>query len=169
MVASSAQSDDCGRSGRALCCRILNNSEPITTVRCLRLAAAVAASLTAASVTMSAPAFAQVKWILPSAYSVDNFHSQNLAAFAKDLAEATGGKIMIRLYPNGSLFPASAIKSAVRIGPFLATSYDEARKLWGGIETAHRAQVRSAGPDGAVCSAVAAAGNLRQQRDQSDY
>ena len=66
----------------------------------------------------------------------------------------TGGKLAIKVYPNASLFPATAIKSAVRIGqaqvgeilislhenedpmfgidvvPFLAASYDEARKLW---------------------------------------
>jgi len=103
---------------------------------------------------IAAPAFAQVKWTLPSAYPADNFHSQNLEAFAKDLAEATGGKLSIKVYPNASLLPVSVIKSAVRMGrmqigetlislhdnedpifgidvvPFLATSYDEARKLW---------------------------------------
>ena len=94
------------------------------------------------------------KWDLPSAYPADNFHSENLAAFARDVADATGGKLAIKVYPNASLFPATAIKSAVRIGqaqvgeilisvhenedplfgidvvPFLAASYDEARKLW---------------------------------------
>jgi TRAP-type C4-dicarboxylate transport system substrate-binding protein len=124
------------------------------TVRCLKLAGAVAVGLAASRALMAEPACAQVKWSLPSAYPADNFHSQNLEAFAKDLAEATGGGLSIRVYPNASLFPASAIKSAVRIGqvqigemlislhdnedpifgidvvPFLATSYDEARKLW---------------------------------------
>ena len=70
------------------------------------------------------------------------------------MAQATDGKLAIMIYPNASLFPASAIKSAVRVGqvqigetlislhenedpifgidvvPFLATIYDEARKLW---------------------------------------
>jgi TRAP-type C4-dicarboxylate transport system substrate-binding protein len=97
---------------------------------------------------------AQVKWTLPSAYPADNFHSENLSAFAKDVADVTGGKLTINVYPNASLFPATAIKSAVRIGqaqvgeilislhdnedpvfgidvvPFLAASYDEARRLW---------------------------------------
>jgi TRAP-type C4-dicarboxylate transport system substrate-binding protein len=110
----------------------------------------------AASLALTAtPAAAQIKWTLPSAYPVDNFHSQNLEAFAKDLAEATGGKLSIKVYPNASLLPISVIKSAVQMGrmqigetlislhdnedpifgidvvPFLATSYDEARKLWG--------------------------------------
>jgi TRAP-type C4-dicarboxylate transport system substrate-binding protein len=97
---------------------------------------------------------AQVSAPIPSVYPVDNFHTENLNAFAKDLAEATGGKLAIKVYPNASLFPATAIKSAARIGqaqvgeilislhdsedpifgidvvPFLASSYDEARKLW---------------------------------------
>src|SRR5262245_7086970 len=103
---------------------------------------------------MTAPAFAQIEWTLPSAYPADNFHTRNLQAFAIDLAEATGGKLSIKIYPNASLLPISVIKSAVRMGsmpigetlmslhdnedpifgidvvPFLATSYDQARKLW---------------------------------------
>jgi TRAP-type C4-dicarboxylate transport system substrate-binding protein len=117
-------------------------------VRLSAFAAAVAVALVAA------PACAQVRWSLPSAYPADNFHSENLGAFAQDVADVTGGKLAIKVYPNASLFPATAIKSAVRIGqaqmgevlislhdnedpmfgidvvPFLAASYDEARKLW---------------------------------------
>src|ERR1700730_16428857 len=118
------------------------------------LAVVVVAALTVLLVLTAAPAFAQVTWKLASAYPADNFHTQNLAAFANDVAQVTNGKLAIRVYPNASLLPASAIKSAVRIGqvqigetlislhehehpifgvdavPFLATSYDEARKLW---------------------------------------
>jgi TRAP-type C4-dicarboxylate transport system substrate-binding protein len=110
-------------------------------------AAAVAAALTA-------PADAQVRWSLPTAYPADNFHGENLAVFARELAIATNGRLAITVHPNASLFPATAIKSAVRIGqaqagevlislhdsedpifgidvvPFLATSYEEARRLW---------------------------------------
>ena len=110
--------------------------------------------LAAACVLAASSAGAQTKWILPSAYPADNFHSENLAAFARDMADITGGKLTITVYPNASLFPATAIKSAVRIGqaqmgevllslhdnedpmlgidvvPFLAASYEEARKLW---------------------------------------
>jgi TRAP-type C4-dicarboxylate transport system substrate-binding protein len=146
--------------GQAIFRGQLSGPRAMTTVRCsarcLRIATAVAAALAAAPTVMPACAQvnAQVKWNLPSAYPADNFHSENLAAFAKDLAEATGGRLAIRVYPNASLLPASAIKSAVRIGqaqmgetllslhdnedptfgidvvPFLATSYDGARKLW---------------------------------------
>jgi TRAP-type C4-dicarboxylate transport system substrate-binding protein len=127
--------------------------QAMTNVRWLAFAA-VAATLAAASGLASAPARAQVIWTLPSAYPADNFHSENLAAFARDLAQATGGKLAVELHPNASLLPASAIKSAVRIGqvqmgevlvslldnedpifgidvvPFLAGSYDDARNLW---------------------------------------
>ena len=88
----------------------------MTTVRCLALRAAVAVALAAVPALMAVPASAQVKWSLPSAYPADNFHSENLSAFARDLADVTGGKLAITVHPNASLFPAPAIKSAVRIG-----------------------------------------------------
>jgi len=120
----------------------------MTVLRSCAFAAAAAVALAAA------PACAQIRWSLPSAYPAENFHSENLAAFASDMADVTGGKLAITVYPNASLFPAPAIKSAVRIGqaqmgevllslhdaedpifgidvvPFLAASYEEARKLW---------------------------------------
>jgi TRAP-type C4-dicarboxylate transport system substrate-binding protein len=95
---------------------------------------------------------AQIHWTLPSAYPGDNFHSENLAAFAKDVAEATGGKLQITVHPGAALFAAPEIKRVVQIGqakmgevlislheaddpmfgidviPFLATSFDQARK-----------------------------------------
>src|SRR5258707_6291804 len=123
-------------------------------VRFSASAAAVAVALA------TAPACAQVQWRLPSAYPADNFHSENLAAFAKDVGEVTGGKLAIKVYPNASLFPAPAIKSAVRIGqaqagemlislhdkedpmvgvdvvPFTAARHCDSRKLWAGSRPA---------------------------------
>ena len=137
-------------------------------LRSFAFAAAVAVALAAA------PACAQVNWNLPSAYPADNFHSENLAAFAKDLAEATGGKLAIKVYPNASLFPATAIKSAVRIGQaqmgeILISLHDNEDPIFGdrrravsgrelrrgaqavgGVEAGDRAQVRGARVDGAV-------------------
>src|SRR5262245_377128 len=88
----------------------------MTTLRYSAFTAVAAAMLAVASAFVAEPARAQTKWILPSAYPADNFHSENLAAFAKDMADVTGGKLTITPYPNASLFPATAIKSAVRIG-----------------------------------------------------
>jgi TRAP-type C4-dicarboxylate transport system substrate-binding protein len=100
------------------------------------------------------PAQAQTKWNLPGGYPADNPHSENLAAFAKEVEQATGGKLSITVHPGASLFKAPEIKRAVQTGqsqmgevlisnhenedamfgidvvPFVATSYEEARKLW---------------------------------------
>src|SRR5436190_22949583 len=103
---------------------------------------------------LAAPAMAQTKWNLPAAYPADNPHSVNLFAFAKDAADATGGKLQITVHPAASLFKAPEIKRAVATGqaqmgevlislhenedpvfgldvvPFLATSYPQSMKLY---------------------------------------
>ena len=103
---------------------------------------------------MAAPALAQTKWNLPAAYPPDNFHTENLNAFAKDVTEASRGKLQITVHANASLFKAPEIKRAVQTGqaqagevlmslhenedpvygldvvPFLATSFDQSKKLW---------------------------------------
>jgi TRAP-type C4-dicarboxylate transport system substrate-binding protein len=108
----------------------------------------------AGALLVSAPAMAQTKWNLPAAYPADNFHTENLTQFAKDVSDATGGKLQIAVHANASLFKAPEIKRAVQTGqaqigevlmslhenedplygvdvvPFLATSFDQARKLW---------------------------------------
>lgn len=111
--------------------------------------------LLAAAVTLTAsPVLAQTKWNLPAAYPPDNPHSENLVLFAKDVADATGGKLQITVHSNASLFKAPEIKRAVQTGqaqagevlislhenedpiygidvvPFLATSFAESKKLW---------------------------------------
>ena len=74
-------------------------------MRTLTLAgAALALAMTQAS--------AQTKWNLPSAYPQDNPHVENLNLFAKDVAEATGGKLQIdadihRALEDGTLKEAS--------------------------------------------------------------
>ncbi len=113
------------------------------------LVAGVALGLLAAG-----PALAQAKWNLPAAYPADNFHSENLVQFAKDVEAATGGKLAITVHANASLFKAPEIKRAVMTGqaqmgevlmsihenedplfgvdvvPFLATSFPDSVKLW---------------------------------------
>ena len=108
----------------------------------------------AMAVVLAAPAAAQTKWNLPAAYPTDNPHTVNLMAFAKDVADATGGKLQITVHPGASLFKAPEIKRAVMTGqaqvgevlisihenedpmfgidviPFLASSYPQAYKLW---------------------------------------
>ncbi|MGQ0664518.1 MAG: TRAP transporter substrate-binding protein [Pseudomonadota bacterium] len=101
----------------------------------------------------SGPVAAQTKWDLPAGYPAGNFHSQTLVAFAKNVKDATGGKLDITVHPGASLFKVPEIKRAVQTGqaqigellmvilenedalfgvdnvPFLATSHAEARRL----------------------------------------
>jgi TRAP-type C4-dicarboxylate transport system substrate-binding protein len=109
----------------------------------------------AAALALSAAnASAQTKWNLPSAYPNDNPHVENLRDFAKDVSDATGGKLQITVHGGASLFKGPEIKRAVATGqaqageilvsilenedpiygidvvPFLATSFPDAMKLW---------------------------------------
>jgi TRAP-type transport system periplasmic protein len=110
--------------------------------------------MVAAAALSTATAFAQTKWDLPAAYPASNFHTENLVQFASDVEKASGGKLRITVHPGASLFKAPEIKRAVQgnqaqIGeillvnfanedplfeadgiPFLATGYDDARKLY---------------------------------------
>jgi TRAP-type C4-dicarboxylate transport system substrate-binding protein len=116
------------------------------------LAKAVGAAAIA-GVGLSSPAMAQ-NWDMPTPYPDATFHTKNIAAFAEEIDKVTGGKLKIAVHSAGSLFKHPEIKNAVRsaqvpIGefflslisnenpafgidslPFLATSYDEAKKLW---------------------------------------
>ena len=111
-------------------------------------------ALLAAALTLGTSAFAQTKWDLPAGYAASNFHTVNLEQFAKDVDQASGGKLKIQVHANASLFKADQIKRAVQQGqaqigeillvnyqnewqvfgadglPFLADSYDEAMKLY---------------------------------------
>jgi TRAP-type C4-dicarboxylate transport system substrate-binding protein len=99
-------------------------------------------------------AVAQTTWDMPTPYPASNFHTENIQQFVNEVASASGGKLKITVHPGGSLFKAPEIKRAVQGGqaqigeillsahanedpvfgadgvPFLATSYDEAKKLW---------------------------------------
>jgi TRAP-type C4-dicarboxylate transport system substrate-binding protein len=110
--------------------------------------------LLAAALSLAGSAFAQTKWDLPAAYPASNFHTVNLEQLAKDVDQATGGKLKIQVHANASLFKAPEIKRAVQQGqaqigeillvnyqnewqpfgadglPFLADSYDSAMKLY---------------------------------------
>jgi TRAP-type C4-dicarboxylate transport system substrate-binding protein len=128
-----------------------------------------AAFVAGAALALAGPAAAQTKWNLPAAYPADNFHSENLAAFAKDVAAGSGGKLEITVHPNASLFKAPEIKRAVQTGqaqvgevlislhenedpvfgvdvvPFLATSFADAKKLWAASRPAIEKKLASQG------------------------
>jgi TRAP-type transport system periplasmic protein len=116
----------------------------------LSMAALAGGALTPALVQAQAAA----RWDLAAAYGPNNFHTQNLNAFARDVNAGTQGKLNITVHANASLFKAPEIKRAVQSGqaaageillanfqnewqvygvdglPFLADSYDEAQKLY---------------------------------------
>ena len=58
---------------------------------------------------LAASALAQTKWDLPTAYPANNYHTENIALFAKDVEAATGGKLKITVHANASLFKAPEI------------------------------------------------------------
>jgi TRAP-type C4-dicarboxylate transport system substrate-binding protein len=115
------------------------------------------------------PVSAQTKWELPAAYPANNPHSENLVLFAKDVADATGGKLQITVHPAASLFKAPDIKRAVQTGqvqigevlmslhenedpvygvdvvPFLATSFPQSMKLWQASKAAVEKKLASQG------------------------
>ena len=135
-------------------------------------------------------AHAQTDWTLPSAYPANNFHVENLALFAKDVAAATGGKLRSRSIPTPRCSPrrrsSGSCRSASRklgevlislhenddamfgldVIPFLATSFEQSAQAVDGVAAGDREAIRRATAQGAVRRAVAAAGHLRQEADQ---
>lgn len=113
---------------------------------------------TFAMLLLLVPAVGQTVWDMPTPYPMSNFQTRNVAAFIDDVQASTSGSIKINLKAGGSLFKHPEIKGAVSDGraaigevlisinadqspmyavdsvPFLATSYEEARKLY----AAHR-------------------------------
>src|SRR5262245_32149283 len=128
-----------------------------------------ALALSLALATGPAPAAAQTKWNLPGAYAADNYHSENLAFFAKEVEKETGGKLQITVHAGASLFKAPEIKRAVATGqaqigevlisihenedpifgldtiPFLASSYADAKRLYAARKAAMSAKLDAQG------------------------
>ena len=114
----------------------------------------LALAVTMATLCFSATTQAAEKWDMPMAYSGSNFHSATGAEFAKCITTGTGGDIEVTTHPSGSLFKGADIKRAIQTGqapigerllsghqnenalfgfdsvPFMATSFDDAAKLW---------------------------------------
>jgi len=124
-------------------------------------AAALTVIVTAAS--------AQTKWDMPTPYPDGNFHTKNIVQFAADVEKATGGSLKIQVHAAGSLIKHPEIKRAVRQGtapigevlvslaaneapvygldsvPFLATGYDQAKKLYAAQKSFLEKQLASEG------------------------
>jgi len=94
------------------------------------------------------------QWNMATPYPDATFHTQNIYKFADEVEKATDGKLKITVHSAGSLVKHPQIKRAVQTGqvqagevfisilgnenpiyavdsiPFLATSYDDAARLW---------------------------------------
>jgi TRAP-type C4-dicarboxylate transport system substrate-binding protein len=121
----------------------------------IRTTTKIAALGLGATLALGAGTAAAANWDMPTPYGATNFHTVNIMKFAADVKKATGGKLVIKVHPGGSLIKHPEIKNAVRSGqvpigefllsrlanenavfqvdsiPFLASSYGAARKLWG--------------------------------------
>lgn len=108
----------------------------------------------AASLALGASAVSADTWDMATPYGDGIFHTQNIRQFAEEVKTATDGALDLTIHSAGSLFPHGEIKNAVRSGqvpmgevflstlsnedavfgldsqPFLATSYEDAAKLW---------------------------------------
>ena len=122
-------------------------------MRIMKVSTLVMAAVATTGLCIAGAAQAE-KWDMPMAYSGSNFHSVTGAEFAKCVTTGTGGDIEIVTHPSGSLFKGGDIKRAIQTGqapigerlmsghqnenavfgfdsvPFLATSFDDADKLW---------------------------------------
>ena len=88
------------------------HSEGVNTMRMLPVGAATAAALA----LLSQAAVAQTQWNLATAYQDDNFHTQNIARFAQDVADATDGALTITLHTGASLLKMPEIKRGIQTG-----------------------------------------------------
>ena len=70
----------------------------------------------AAAAIVGQAAVAQTQWNLATAYQDDNFHTQNIAMFANDVAAATDGALTITLHTGASLLKMPEIKRGIQTG-----------------------------------------------------
>lgn len=118
----------------------------------MSLSKTLIAAVGAAGIAFSASA--QTTWDMPTPYPEAEFHTKNVRLFADDVGKATDGQLKINVHSASSLFKNPEIKRAVQTGqvplgetlmasllnedpvfgadtiPFLATSYEDAQKLW---------------------------------------
>ena len=101
-----------------------------------------------------ARADAQVTWKLATGYRAESFHTQNITAFAIEVARSTVNGLRIAVYPGNSLVSLNDVRKAVQDGrvdsgeaimtsmvkdlnvagadsiPLVFGSYSDARRLW---------------------------------------
>lgn len=117
---------------------------------------------------MSTAAIAD-KWHMPTPYGDGNLPTQIAYGFAKDIQDATDGELEITVHSGGSLVKHTEIPRAVKTGqvqlgevflgilgnehpvfkhdniPFLATSFEDSKKLWEAAKPAVEKQLDQRG------------------------
>ena len=120
----------------------------------MKYGAFLKSSVVAVGLTFAGSAFAETNWDLPTPYPDGNFHTRNIAQFAADVGEKSGGSLTITVHSGQSLIKHPDIKNSVRDGivpagellvsrlenesaifgvdsvPFLASSYEGSKKLY---------------------------------------
>ncbi len=118
----------------------------------IKIGAALAASL--AGLCLAQTTNTVTNWKLATGYRAESFHTQNIAQFARDVADASAGKLTIEVFPNSTLAKLADISQTVRDGkaqagetimtsmvkdipiagadsvPFVVSSYSDAQRLW---------------------------------------
>lgn len=121
-----------------------------------------------AALLFSSAAVAQT-WNMATPWSDGVFHTKNIRAFIEDVDNTTDGKLKIELHPGASLVRMEAVSRSVQDGtvdmgetliglmssispvfevesiPFLATSYEDARRLWEVSRETVRAKLEAEG------------------------
>lgn len=70
----------------------------------------------AALAALTAGAYAQTRWDMPTPYSDGEFHTLNVRPFVDDVKKATGGKLEIVVHSNASLIKHPDMLRAVSTG-----------------------------------------------------
>lgn len=115
---------------------------------------ALVAAAIVVSGMLAVPASAETTWLMSVENPDGNYHTENAKQFAADVAEATDGELKIEVHPGAELLKRPELKRGVQTGvvqigdvtlsvlgnddpifeidsiPLLATSFDDARRLW---------------------------------------
>ncbi|TWO72032.1 TRAP transporter substrate-binding protein [Caenimonas sedimenti] len=110
----------------------------------------------ALAAVVASPCLAQpsIQWKLATGYRAESFHTQNIEAFASEVASATRGQLKIEVAPNNSLVKLPEIPAAVAAGkvqageaimsgmgkdvplagadgvPFVVGTYEAVQRMW---------------------------------------
>jgi len=74
------------------------------------------AGAVAFGLSMGAAAASATSWDMPTPYGDKTFHTVNIRQFAKDVEQATGGKLKITVHSAGSLIKHPGLRTRCAAG-----------------------------------------------------